>query len=137
MNFDYSEDQKFLRGEARKFLDARCPVSRTRAVLDDAGTAFDREGLKLTRLRNQTALSRGQTPGPEAAIGKAAAARQMQEIATEAIDRLDQYGILADDDTASIVGGTDEILKNIIAERVLGLSPEMRVDRDVAFKDAS
>lgn len=109
------------------------------------------EGLKLTRLRSQTALSRGQTPGAEASIGKIIAARQMQDLATEAIDRLDQYGILSNDDATSLVGGfqrsffwgaamriaggTDEILKNIIAERVLGLPPDMRVDRDVVFKD--
>jgi alkylation response protein AidB-like acyl-CoA dehydrogenase len=34
MNFDFSDDQKFLKAEARKFLDANCPTSRVRGVLD-------------------------------------------------------------------------------------------------------
>ena len=109
------------------------------------------EGLKLTRLRTQTARSRGETPGPEASIGKIVSAKQMQELATEALDRLDQYGILSDAEATSLIGafqrnffwgaalriagGTDEILKNVIAERVLGLPSDMRVDRNVAFKD--
>lgn len=109
------------------------------------------EGLRLTRLRSLTALSRGQTPGSEASIGKIVSARQMQDLATEALDRLDQYGIVMNTDATSVVGGfqrnffwgsamriaggTDEILKNIIAERVLGLPLDIRVDRDVAFRD--
>ena len=109
------------------------------------------QGLKFTRLRSQTALSRGQTPGPEASIGKVVSAKQMQDLATEALDRLDQFGIVIDENTSTLIdgfqrnffwgsamriaGGTDEILKNIIAERVLGLPLDIRVDRDVAFKD--
>lgn len=110
------------------------------------------EGLRLTRYRVLTALGRGQTPGPESAIGKILSARQAQDIAQEAFDLLDQYGIIAGGaaDTLGasrfrggwfsgtmlrIAGGTDEILKNIVAERVLGLPQDVRVDRDVAFVD--
>lgn len=109
------------------------------------------EGLKLTRMRSITALSRGQTPGPEASIGKIISASQMQDIAAEALDRFDQYGLVHDTALAPelasfthawfwgaamrIAGGSDEILKNIIAERVLGLPLDVRVDREVAFRD--
>ncbi len=109
------------------------------------------EGLKHTRNRTMTALSRGQTPGPESSIGKIVSAVQMQELGNTAIEMLDQYGIISDPDLAPlhagfhssvmfapglrIAGGTDEILKNIIAERVLGLPGDIRVDKDVPFKD--
>jgi alkylation response protein AidB-like acyl-CoA dehydrogenase len=41
MNFDYSDDQKFLKEEARKFLDAHCTIARVRAVLDDDAKSYD------------------------------------------------------------------------------------------------
>ena len=37
MNFDFSEDQKFLANEARKFLDAQCTTAQVREVLNDEG----------------------------------------------------------------------------------------------------
>jgi alkylation response protein AidB-like acyl-CoA dehydrogenase len=109
------------------------------------------EGLKHTRNRTMTALSRGETPGPESSIGKVVSAGVMQDLANSALEMLDQYGIIADPDLSPlkgafhssilfapgmrIAGGTDEILKNIIAERVLGLPGDIRVDKEVAFKD--
>jgi alkylation response protein AidB-like acyl-CoA dehydrogenase len=41
MNFDFSDDQKFLKAEARKFLDANCTAARVRGVLDDAAKGYD------------------------------------------------------------------------------------------------
>ncbi|MEL6567331.1 MAG: acyl-CoA dehydrogenase family protein [Pseudomonadota bacterium] len=41
MNFDFSEDQKFLRDEARKFLSAECPSTAVRQVLDNADVSHD------------------------------------------------------------------------------------------------
>ncbi|MFC3070936.1 acyl-CoA dehydrogenase family protein [Phenylobacterium soli] len=109
------------------------------------------EGLKHTRNRTLTALSRGETPGPESSIGKVVSALNMQELANTAVEMLDQYGVINDPALSPlsaafhmsllsapglrIAGGTDEILKNIIAERVLGLPGDIRVDKDVPFKD--
>jgi alkylation response protein AidB-like acyl-CoA dehydrogenase len=109
------------------------------------------EGLKHLRNRTMTALSRGQTPGPESSIGKIVSTNQMQDMANAALEMLDQYGIVADMPLegsietyqtafmdapgARIAGGTDEILRNVIAERVLGLPGDIRVDKDVPFRD--
>ncbi len=43
MNFDFSDDQKFLKSEARKFLEARCPPAAVRGVLDDPARPYDAE----------------------------------------------------------------------------------------------
>jgi alkylation response protein AidB-like acyl-CoA dehydrogenase len=107
------------------------------------------QGLKYTRLRMQTALSRGKTPGPEASIAKLVSATKLQEIAACGVDLLGQAGAVMDPETAPfdawfqhallyapgkrIAGGTDEILRNIIAERVLKMPADIRVDKDIPF----
>ncbi|MCX7273829.1 MAG: acyl-CoA dehydrogenase family protein [Burkholderiales bacterium] len=107
------------------------------------------QGLKFTRFRSMTALSRGQTPGPEASIAKVISANKLQEIASFGIDLLGQSGAVMDPELAPmqawfqeallyapgmrIAGGTDEILRNIIAERVLGLPGDVRVDKTLPF----
>jgi alkylation response protein AidB-like acyl-CoA dehydrogenase len=107
-------------------------------------------GLQYTGYRTLTALSRGKTPGPEASIGKLVGARLGQELSAFALDLEGMAGGMmageAPGETSfqeaylgapgmRIAGGTDEILRNIIAERVLRLPPEPRVDKTIAFKD--
>lgn len=108
------------------------------------------QGYELTKLRTQTALSKGETPGPENSIGKIISGNQLQDICNSAIEMQDHYGLMIGEDMPSdglfqksfmwapglrIAGGTDEILRNIIAERVLGLPGDIRVDKAVPFDE--
>jgi len=109
------------------------------------------KGLQYTGYRTLSALSQGATPGPEGSIGKAVGAPLSQEIASLAMDLQGAAGGLLDEDASPmeglwqnaylsapgirIAGGTDEILKNIVAERVLRLPPEIRMDKEVPFRD--
>lgn len=128
-----------------------------RPAIDDAAVrsrlaqfAVRQSGLKYTGMRAITALSKGQTPGPENSIGKLVAGATMQELAMFALDLQGQAGVIQNPDSpmnarfqgmllrspaTRIEGGSDEILRNIIAERVLGLPGDIRVDKTVAFKD--
>ena len=108
-------------------------------------------GLKYTSYRTLSALSRGDIPGPENSIGKLVGAPKMQQLASFCMDLLETSGAiwdskrskLADNIIGSymgapglrIAGGTDEIMTNIIAERVLGLPQEPRMDKGIPFTD--
>ena len=109
------------------------------------------QGLKNAHFRTMTALSRGETPGPESSINKVVSAYKYQEVSFFGMEMQEMLGIITDPDIVAmdglfqigalsspgyrIAGGTDEILRNIIAERVLGLPQDIRVDKDVAFRD--
>ena len=107
------------------------------------------------RLRQQ--LAAGQ-PGPEGSGAKLVFARLNQEIADFEVELIGTDGLRYSDWTMrrpdgadfygrdagyrylrskgnSIEGGTSEILRNIVAERVLGLPPEIRVDKTGPWKD--
>ena len=135
---------------AQKQDDHGQPLIQNRAVRESIADWYcQASGLKNTKLRTMSALSRGDTPGPEASITKVVSANKLQAVGNFGIDSLDMAGMLKTDDTdvhsfhdawlgapgLRIAGGTDEILKNIIAERVLGLPQDPRADKGVAFKD--
>jgi len=126
------------------------PAIRNPAVREKLAEWYVKaQGLKYTKFRAMTALSRGQTPGPEASITKLVSASKLQDIASYGIDLLGMAGAVMDPEVAPmqawfqeallyapglrIAGGSDEILRNIIAERVLGLPADIRVDKDVPF----
>ena len=126
------------------------PAINDRNVRSKLATwAVRTSGLKYTGMRAISALSRGETPGPENSIGKLVAGATMQDIAAFALDLQGEAGILVDPEVTAangrfqamllrspatrIEGGSDEILRNIIAERVLGLPGDIRVDKTVPF----
>ena len=108
-------------------------------------------GLKYTGYRSLTALSRGALPGPENSIGKLVGAPKMQAMSSYLMDLLGASGAIADESLAAkagiiqraymgapglrIAGGTDEILRNIVSEQVLGLPQDIRVDKQVPFNE--
>jgi alkylation response protein AidB-like acyl-CoA dehydrogenase len=107
-----------------------------------ASWAVKANGLKYTSYRAVSALSKGERPGPENSIGKLVAGVMLQDIAAYAMDLQGAAGaltgtaeeeMLLSSPSMRIAGGTDEILRNIIAERVLGLPGDIRVDKDVPF----
>jgi alkylation response protein AidB-like acyl-CoA dehydrogenase len=94
------------------------------------------ELLRYLKLRTRTAMSKGVRPGPEASIMKLSYSRYVKALGDLALAMQGAYGQLEHPDAraggvfqqkflnavqSSIGGGTDEIQRNIIGERVLGL----------------
>ncbi|MCG2839905.1 acyl-CoA dehydrogenase family protein [Sandaracinobacter sp. RS1-74] len=112
-----------------------------------ADTYIADEGISLTQMRALSALSRGQVPGPEQSISKVVVAKTMQEMTAFAMELAEASGFTVEPGSdldklqssymwsagLRIAGGTDEILRNIIAERVLGLPGDLRPDKDTPF----
>jgi alkylation response protein AidB-like acyl-CoA dehydrogenase len=111
---------------------------------------------RLTNIRAAQLRSAG-TPGPEGSVAKLAMAELNKKIFELVIELMGPEGMLYDSyefsrprhalftgdlhknflraRANSIEGGTSEVLKNIIGERVLGLPGDVRVDKAAAWKD--
>lgn len=100
--------------------------------------------LRFTGYRLLTAISRGQIPGPEAGMGKitavngAIAAGDLiaDVLGPEALDPESEWSYLISFlPGLKSAGGTEEILRNTVGERVLGLPPEPRLDKGIPFSE--
>jgi alkylation response protein AidB-like acyl-CoA dehydrogenase len=141
-----SSDAVALIELARKRGRADDPVLR-QALVD----VWTRQQIqKYLGYRLQTALSKGVPPGPETSVMKLFAAEYLRRLGNAALEMLGPEGQLLDDTTAGgtdwqnrflfapairIAGGSNEVQRNIMAERVLGLPGEIRADRDVPFRE--
>ncbi|NUP52681.1 MAG: acyl-CoA dehydrogenase [Catenulispora sp.] len=131
----------------RRELDALIALAEANGAVDDP-LVLDRltrasiglDVLRLNALRSMTGLADGAAPGPEASIGKLAWARWHRDLGELAMDVLGAHGTVTGPDydldqwqrlwlfsrADTIYGGSDEIQRNVIAERVLGLPKEPR-----------
>jgi len=100
--------------------------------------------------RLQTALSKGVPPGSETSVMKLFAAEYLRRLGDTSLELLGpEGGLLEADGPAStdwqlrflyapairIAGGSNEIQRNIMAERVLGLPRELSMDRELSFRE--
>lgn len=128
------------------------PALEAPRVRDGIADAYIAQfGVELIVRRGMSAISRGESPGAEMAAIKLIGAKAFQTAGALAVELGGAEGLIAHEDLgaewrlpqlfwisapgARIAGGTDEIQKNTIAERVLGLPGEIRTDRDVPFRE--
>jgi alkylation response protein AidB-like acyl-CoA dehydrogenase len=131
---------------ARRMGRTADPVVRQRL----AGLYAAQEAARFTAMRARAAAQAGRPPGAESSVGKLIATRNARLVRDIGPELMGASGTLvgadAPDEGAaaaltlytpclSIMGGTDEIQKNIVGERVLGLPREPAGDRDIPFKD--
>ena len=122
------------------------PIAAGRTVLALAYAEEEAERHLQARLR--TKLFKGENPGALAAVVKLAYANRLQKTSGLAIEMSGPAGVGAAPDDEQlrqiwadyiwsvamrVAGGADEVLRNQIAERVLGLPSEPRGDRDIPF----
>jgi alkylation response protein AidB-like acyl-CoA dehydrogenase len=108
-----------------------------------ARSVVDLEVSRMANLRAKVSARSGREPGPEGSGAKLRNSQSLQRLTDLALDIEGLDGLVEGDEwqtlfltgpSFGIRGGTDEIQRNIIGERVLGLPPEPRVDKDKPFR---
>ena len=106
--------------------------------------SVDLLAVRFTGYRTLTALQKGQTPGPEAGLAKVTTVNSAIAAGELIADVLGPGALDGDSEWAYMIsflpglksaGGTEEILRNTIGERVLGLPPEPRLDKGIPFSE--
>ncbi|MFZ0716398.1 acyl-CoA dehydrogenase family protein [Mycobacterium sp.] len=134
------------------------PQRRTAGLQDRMMQLWvEAEAARLASVRMRQTTTTGQ-PGPEGSAGKLSQARLNQQISSLELDLRGEAALRYGDYTErrpvlvdlsestpgyrylraranSIEGGSSEIMRNIIAERMLGLPPEPRTDKDLPWKE--
>jgi acyl-CoA dehydrogenase len=139
-------------------------IEHARATPRGEGSALDSDAVRLAlaiayaqeqaerhfQSRMRTLLTRGEDPGVLPSILKLSFASRLQRMSGASLEMRDLAGIApdADDPLASrimadylwsvamrIAGGADEVLRNQLAERVLGMPGEQRLDKDIPFNE--
>jgi alkylation response protein AidB-like acyl-CoA dehydrogenase len=100
--------------------------------------------VQFNGYRALTALARGQIPGPEAGLAKVTMVNAAVAVGDLMADTIGPEALAEDSDWSYIIsfmpglksaGGTEQILRNTIGERVLGLPPEPRLDKGIPFSE--
>lgn len=127
------------------------PEGRQALVRHEFGRQYAASlATRYTGYRQLSAISKGASPGPEASAGKLAGTKTGRALADLGVRLLGDeavYATTAEGDGRwqssqaglpgmAIAGGTDEILRNVLGERVLGLPPEPRADKGMSFNDS-
>ncbi|MFZ0091254.1 MAG: acyl-CoA dehydrogenase family protein [Solirubrobacteraceae bacterium] len=122
-------------GAARQDVDAR-------RRLGEVMTEF--LAVRFNGYRALTVLARGQIPGPEAGLAKVTMVNAAIQATDLGADLVGPDALLADNEWSYLIsflpglksaGGTEQVLRNTIGERVLGLPPEPRLDKGVPFSE--
>lgn len=140
-------------GDLLDVIRARGPLADPTVRQRAAALHIEAELLRLIRMRTVTAAIKGEPPGPEASIRKVLADEHGQHIMALAKDLAGTHGMLDDvgpfggdaemwnhgylfAPALTIGGGTGDVQRNIIGERVLGLPHDLDVEAGMTWAEA-